>query len=838
MWGIPLPPALTFNQDVDAVWKGALARGGVKGVKLLRGSKNADGGELRSSGKTPVVILDYKVLFTDGQNAKGAWDGLAGNSDNWEQFDAIFAPGNGSRRGVGYTKTAYPDVTVWQSNFNNGGLVIPPNGPWSVRFLLLRPPKDAHPQFQLRWLGAKGQVGVLDFEFWQFQVRDGKAEVMRCLPAWTQAQEDQLATLLNKSHPTAADQDSIHALMSTLYADFEEVSLLEHESWYGQPHLLTFIPEPGGLLNIVLEGGKTATVKHSDLLQVRKPGVMWGASPPIPSPLVVRNTGGMFFLQVGQPQFVPTGQLRFGRLNAGGWISPTNYLNDLVYNGQFDSAAMVATAGPVPSSFTSDATLHGTTITVGEDQFTNEIENYVQLDTSDDQYTPFFYTLYALIPAGTRGGQALGGSGVSFDSATAGAQDWNGGFTYGAGAIVWYGGTAWVSLQNNNTNQTPGAGGLVPYWMETALPSIILDVQPEFDGEQTRLQYRVVLLDQNGAPLEALHNNYDGVNYPTLENRLADLIIAGVTQIKDGFIKKAEEKNQRAATPNAARSQVTHWYSEVHLTVCDQWAVLDDDLMLDDPVGDGMYLCDYVRLVLQGAGIGAGNMSGIRDSTDRFVSTPTGRRLPGAALGEPPCIRPRSGTTKRGEFLRELLDRWGLGHALFIDGSGIWNLNIFSPAVQAVFSSSGTLNRQAAGSSGRFAILEPLDWIRDPDGFYNVIRVEGKEHPKTGRRIVDEWHDHASIYVPASPRFIGRRKALPTVREDGARTLSDVSWVKRSLMARYGKAGRFFQFTSYYQNSLVPRMRISVDGTLAEIVRIPSGSLAEDRMSFVCREIT
>lgn len=407
----------------------------------------------------------------------------------------------------------------------------------------------------------------------------------------------------------------------------------------------------------------------------------------------------------------------------------------------------------------------------------------VEATTTDRRYTPFFYGAEATLPAGARSG----GDGVAWDSNDQGAN------------------------------------------------SPIIDMEPQFEGGvMRRQQWRVTLRDPSGSVLNSLA---DGQNLDALENRIVDLAVGTTDILKTGIVTEAQISD--AARVRFATAMLRQWLlkpkSRITITVCDGWEILDQDVMADSPIGDGVRLGKYVRLHLKNNGWKDSEMTGVLENA--------GRELPRAAAGEEPCVRPNRGQT-RGQFLRELVEKYGMGLTLWIDANGVWQLSNRSREVKTIAGHPAefhsNVNHNNMTYPQRFAVLSPLDHLRDTsDCFYNHFRVEGWVDPATGQRIASEFTIQESVTAGANPslKYIGRLRKYPTVRDNGLRSADDVQYALRSLVALYGRSCRFLQFTTYFHVGLSVGDRVNVDGQACEVVRISGGSMARDRMQLVVMEL-
>jgi hypothetical protein len=339
-------------------------------------------------------------------------------------------------------------------------------------------------------------------------------------------------------------------------------------------------------------------------------------------------------------------------------------------------------------------------------------------------------------------------------------------------------------------------------WDSDDHDSPILDIRPMLEAQHRRAEYSVTLRDVDTVTFAAA-----GANNSHLENQVPHLTIDGTSTVKAGLITEATASD--AATPTAHRNS-----TEVTLKVCDGWARLDEDVMDDRPIGDGEWLSDYIINILANGGY----HSSYETSE---LSTGLIRELPMSAGGEPPRFVPRDGIT-RGEYLRALLEEWGLGWMLYQDGNGKWQL-VNPPTTPAV----------TFGGAG-VRILRVLDLPRDISEFTNWIRVESED--RAGNPIADEFPLWKSINDSSDKSFVGR-KIMETRQVAAARTAQDLYWVRRSIQARFSGLPRFHAFETEYVKGVFPGQYANMSGISCRIQSIPDGSTRDNRMSWLLQEV-
>lgn len=339
----------------------------------------------------------------------------------------------------------------------------------------------------------------------------------------------------------------------------------------------------------------------------------------------------------------------------------------------------------------------------------------------------------------------------------------------------------------------------------------ILEVNPQFDEGGKRVTYEIIV-----------RNFEDTLGLPApLHDRLIDILIDNQIVLKNGIIREATYEFMEAADSLSSATQET----QVRIIVQDMIMVLDDDLMTESPIGDGQALGAYIRQILKGRGIKDSEMSGVPASGNA-----AGKILPQAGPAEKAAVRPSKGNN-RGSYIRSLVEQYGMELEFFYDGpNGTFTLTERSTTIKKAFVSTGT--------DLTTLVFEPLHRPQDYTDFYNYFKVEGAKDPETGKRIVAEWVVWESINVPSDARYIGRIRRSQTHTDDALLSDEEVQWVLRSLVKKNTRLGSLIQFKAqWYHIGLYPGDRVTLDGILTEIVRIPSASMSENEMAFVCREI-
>ncbi len=743
-------PHVSFNILADDVWRAAVRRGGVSGLRRYQ----FDNGSLEKGSaddhKLPAAAigLSYRPIYPVDWNTLANW----GNPTNavaevpnlfndggtgLEQYDATPNPT------TPYTYQAAHTIALNQAHILR------------VTFAKIPEPSSGQPKqislFRYEWGGV-----------WRYEIRDEQSRLRRLTANYTDALSSELDTLIALETPTPTQEARIGEIQSLIFEIDQSLSLPSgHQNQFHEPATLVFMAEPRGVVRIeCLETGHFESVTVPSLLKARlktdspTTNTVWAASRP-----VVKAYGGVFAWQVGRPQFATVGTLKLGRFAPGfaAGTVPTRGQWDISFPGTSVSFVNVhIEPDPKPPLWT----VTGATAPPQIDEFTATL-------TGSGLYTPFLYSAQAFAPAAPRVGTA---------------------------ATIW----------DSDNYLIFGT-------------SAIMDVTPSCDRDGRRMSFTVVL---------RCVNNADGTNqlgaWKDCHDRTIYLESNGVLICSLGLIKSVVYNSMATVAVGTAAGVAAEVAkpapgATLTLEVGDPWAILDDDLMPDDPIGDGLWLSDYLRTVLQGAGFYIPELGGI-PSSEFVLGARLGRRLPRAALGENFAVRPSPGT-RRSDFLHDLIVKYGNGLELWWDSVAVrWVLDFPSTVVKAAFSS-------ALNTPIPYRIEAPLDIVHDYSDTYNIISVQGA-NDENGQPIVRTWTVWEGFKAPNNYTYVGRIKRMATVQDDALRTSDDVLIVLRNLVAKHTRPGRFAQFSTWYIENLFPGDRVLVDGVAGEIERIGIGGIA------------
>jgi hypothetical protein len=777
-WGTPITPPLSKNLTSDAAWEAAQKRPGAILNLHRQFAKNLDKDATRDYQVTSAICLSYELTFPDGANFSGQgnavsdWNNIFPNSLNYLDIAPDWS-------GYGQALVNSYAGTNQEIGFAAATPFIKKNTPFSVLLELFEPPKYPSPT------GKKViQVFLLEWSDYTFMLYNGEPRMAKKASTFNVADFRTWQTLQFQITRSDADQAQLDTLQKSLFDDYKVLDLHHgKDEWWKTPVVLTFMPEPRGVINVIREGGGADQFKVSSIAgnPHRAPGILW----PDCAPGISTNFGA-FIWQFGYPVFATNGTFTGEAYDYATWALTSG----ITWNGLWDSETVTPGVGSIGPGFTPNTNLPGTSITfdnppvVPVPAMGNPHQIRFRLEASTDRrLTPFLYTLQAFIPAGTRDGYP---ESIIYDSSA-------------------------------HTD----AGG-----------NPILDVSPVYEDDQKTLCRRrgcdVTLRDIYGALA------LTSTGYATLENCMVDVYVDKHIVLGNGIIKEVQVNNVNSADAGCKAD------TQVKMTISDMWSILEDDAMFDQPIGDGVRLNDYIVTILQGAGVAASEYSGITYNTGGPSS---GHKLPQAALGEKPCIRPEF-RHKRSDFLRTLIEKYGDGQTLRC-WSGIWTLgpkptvvgtDAIGTALRGTtqtwnFSSSGSRN-SAVSFPGRYVILEKSDVIKDASDFYNYFRVQGA-NDHNGNPIVQFWPERRSINsnYKGTSIYLGHWKDYPDVHDTSLRTLNDVLTVLNTLIKNHCVSFWFQTFETYFHPLLNVGTMIQADNVIGIVTRISGASARDDRMT-------
>ena len=341
----------------------------------------------------------------------------------------------------------------------------------------------------------------------------------------------------------------------------------------------------------------------------------------------------------------------------------------------------------------------------------------------------------------------------------------------------------------------------------------IEEMEIAFDDDRDAATYTITLLDTDGV-----------LELDDLQGRVAQIWLDGELIERLGIVK-APKVVKAGAPPSSSGPALRRANTRVELVIGDQWAIMDSD-----PAGavfpvDGFTQGKAIAVTLEGRGV----MASDRTDVDETFGCVLGREVPRGkiALRDEPRYKPGENTT-RGAWLRHLAEQDAGGHLRLERGRWSWGAR--STDAVASFSSD-------ALDGARGQILAQLDLPDDTSDTFNCFRVRGRKDPKTGERIDMTFCVFESISDASDLRYIGFEKWFDTETDDALETEEMVLRRLEALAETHCKSVKRAQIATWLDLKVRPLRRVEVDGLPYEVKGTGQISMARDRMTFVARRL-
>lgn len=594
-----------------------------------------------------------------------------------------------------------------------------------------------------------------------------------------------------KRRREGAQNTRIRDLRKELYVSVESVDLGQpFEGFFGNPLILTIIPQRRGYITIVLEGGQAWSHEIKDITKTHQSGTVWKRSR-----VNVGTNGGAYKWAFGWPEPKSEGAITIGPFDPGYDIDGVDYSvgghwDGEAQDGDDDQAAHITwDVQPVPGT---PPVRVGNVMQQRAWQITGTLkpaaippDDVAGVLTS--RQIPLLYDAFLYIPAGERDG---------------------------SDAVVW-----------DSVHLTEGCPtmDILPTWNNGALTCKVILRASETSWERG---------------ISELDNELQ--NFPRhLDGRMCDLYVTDVAEdsepyIARGIIRQPDPKYVGSSAPGDLVAMGAG--TVVEFLVQDHWALLQEPFAeAGRPVGDGQDLGEHVKTILRSRGERENEVSGIPDE----IGVP----LRGAPPGEGFLQQPARGA-QYATYLRDLLDAatlagpdlelyWSGDENSYAEG-GFWVLAAIPETVLTI--DGHEVNFTTDPDAGtRYFVREALDIPDDDSELFNVFPVEGARDPETKEPIVRTWLVWESILVPGDLRFIGRDKAHPLVRIATLRSEDEVLQAARRLASKRCKSTRGRRIRTGFIRPMRPGLKTKLDGRKIELVRCTQASAADDTMEWVTR---
>ena len=330
---------------------------------------------------------------------------------------------------------------------------------------------------------------------------------------------------------------------------------------------------------------------------------------------------------------------------------------------------------------------------------------------------------------------------------------------------------------------------------------------PACEDEQRRMKLEVTLDNPNN--MLGLWQCGLELNGRRADVYLGDDLWLGEMTVRDVNVGPLTSMHGGADEWGGDTAPIARTETLIDFTLVDLETMDEEDLMIDDPILDGMTLGAALRLVYQGGGAPLAEIAGIDEDA--------GPILDSAALGEAPAVRP-SEESPRSDFVNFLMDTYGIGYTLDTF-TGVRTL--------AALSSLSVIELEEDE-------IEELEATRDYRDTSNIIPFKGANDLARNFTILESYR------APDFRGYLGRPKRCASVRDEGRRTAGSVETGARSVARLKGKPGNFAAFKYAFDTRLLPKrpFKFPSHDTVYEIERIEPDdqTKAETRMRIIGRE--
>lgn len=258
----------------------------------------------------------------------------------------------------------------------------------------------------------------------------------------------------------------------------------------------------------------------------------------------------------------------------------------------------------------------------------------------------------------------------------------------------------------------------------------------------------------------------------------------------------------------------------VGLECADRWALLMEDVMVTQLVGDGQSLATYVGWVVQSRGFAAGEIN-VEDS---------GFTLPKALPGQEPLVRNEWGKSP-GEFLGYLYEHFGHGLEMGFDEDGefYWRAQRTATRPDVVF-------RRRSPSLGYEFTIWDVERRADHSEFYNDFIVIGSVKVGSKRdRYAARYRDWGSVHDATAENYWGSWKPMPPRQDDALNTQELVNGACRHLQVLYGAPRHEVSFRCRYSDDVQPWMTCYLEDELVQVVSVSSAGRGDNTMDVTVR---
>lgn len=257
---------------------------------------------------------------------------------------------------------------------------------------------------------------------------------------------------------------------------------------------------------------------------------------------------------------------------------------------------------------------------------------------------------------------------------------------------------------------------------------------------------------------------------------------------------------------------------EVRARAYDRWALLREDRMWNDVIGDNMVLGEYVEAIVRGVGL---------HPDEVIISGPaTERRLPSAPPGEQPLFQPQWGGI-RADYLQRLLDGFGYWMEMWFDGEGKFHFEPISTTTKPI--------RFERGHGAGHAVMLDVEEDASPERFVNYILVLGRK--QRGKEIAAQYADHRSVHDESYRWYVGRWLADAPHHDDALFTQEMVNMCCAWLAYQRCRWEQTLRFKTHYRDDLLVGDRVWCENRVVEITGVAMDDRTRGIMGVTARVV-
>jgi hypothetical protein len=253
----------------------------------------------------------------------------------------------------------------------------------------------------------------------------------------------------------------------------------------------------------------------------------------------------------------------------------------------------------------------------------------------------------------------------------------------------------------------------------------------------------------------------------------------------------------------------------------DRWAIMVEDRMWCDIIGDGRPLWEYVDKIARGVGLSSSELVIARNEV-------TERELPRAVPGEEPALQPEWGGS-RGDWLARLVADFAYFHDLWFDGRGRLHLEPLGATNLPL-----RLRIAHASPTDRDVVWNVRE-TRSKANLRNHLLVLGRK--VRGRQLSSLWVDPDSWKDDTCDRFLGRVVAEQPYSNEALVTQELCDLCCRWRAYNVSQLDRTLTCNTHYRQDVNVGDRFHLEGLVVELVSAGADDRVSEQMELTLRVI-